>query len=200
MKRNTQKTGRGEMNMCQKIKEINALTSDQILEKRKTRTIPINMKEILRDIGIVFQMVDFSDLQKKLKINKDDAILGMAFSNGDELGILYSNKIAGDAKNYVLAHELAHCCLHLHPSETFHVELKFSRDMYSEQKRRSFLSLFADSVKEIQADKFAAEILIPTDDINQYICKNQNATTEEIAKYFHVPEEIVRLKLSSLRR
>lgn len=186
--------------MCKKIKEINALTSEQILKKRKTKSIPVNMEEILDAVGVQYRMYDFSELQKALKINKGDAILGMALSNGNDLGILYSNQIANSSKNYVLAHELGHCCIHLHPSETFHVELKVSRDMYSKQQRRAFLSLLTDSVKEIQADKFAADILIPTDDFHQFISENQEASHAQIADYFHVPEEIVRLKQSNLSR
>lgn len=191
---------RGEISMCKKIREVNALNTEEILKRFWDGKIPVNVKHILAGVGVRFREYDISALEQVLHIDQDDAILGMALSDGDELGILYSNRIDKDATNYVLAHEFGHCCLHLKPSEKFHIELKLSSDLYSKKPRRYLLAGYRDSYKEIQADKFAADLLIPTKALLEYLDNNPGTKPESIAKHFHVSEEIVRMKIVNMKR
>ena len=136
---------------------------------------------------------------RSLRLNNNDAILGIAFSNGDELGILYSSKIDKDATNYVLAHELAHCCLHMKPAEEFHVELKVSHDLYAGVRGKSLFAGYKESYKENQADRFAADLLIPTQALSEYIINSTEHSIDCIARHFHVTKEIVHLKIMNLQ-
>lgn len=186
--------------MCKKIAEVNSLNPNDILDKYWDGKIPVDMKTILRNLSIRFRSYDISTLEKQLRLNKNDAILGLAFSNGNDLGILYSNRIEKNASNYILAHELAHCSLHIKPSEKFHVELKISKDMYSGTYLPSFFSGYTDSWKEIQADRYAADLLIPTKALKKFVSNPSNCNIENIADHFQVSREIVRLKFLNLGR
>ena len=182
------------------IEKVNRLTPASTLEKYWDGKIPVNVKHILGNIGIRFCKFDTAPLEEALQLSKNDAILGMAFSNGDELGIIYSTRIDKDVTNYVLAHELAHCCLHMKPSEKFHIELKLSRDLYSKTKNRTVLSRYLESYKEVQSDRFAADLLIPTKSLVSFLQEHPTANIDGIANHFHVSREMVRLKTENLRR
>lgn len=190
---------RGDVSMCKKIHEVNSLTPEIVLQKFWDKTIPVDVKHILQNVGILCRENDFSKLESALHINKGDAILGLALSHGDDLGILFSPRMDQASINYVLAHELAHCVLHLEPSEEYHVELKMSKDLYSSNKRKSVVSRYLNSHKELQADRFAADILIPTDALLEYLKKEKHVDIVGISKHFQVSKEIVRLKVMNLR-
>ena len=190
---------RGDVGMCKKIREVNSLTPEIVLQKFWDQKIPVDIKHILEKIGILYRENDFSKLESALRIEKDDAILGLALSHEDDLGILYSSRMDRDSTNYVLAHEFAHCVLHLEPSEKYHVELKMSKDLFSANRRKSLISRYLNSHKELQADRFAADLLIPTEALLQFIEDVQNIDMAGIAKHFQVPKEIVRLKIMNLR-
>lgn len=189
---------KGDLRMCEMIKKANSLTPEKTLEEYWDKKIPVNVKNILAGVGIRFRKNDFSELERALEIDKDDAILGLAFSDGDDLGILFSSQIDRDSANYVLAHEFAHCCLHLAPHEQFHVEMKMSSDLYSDSHNKTIRERHNNSHKELQADKFAANLLIPTKPLIDYLSKNKEQRIEDVARHFHVPKEIIRLKIMSL--
>ena len=186
--------------MCKKIREVNSLTPQIILERYWNKQIPVSIKQILTDIGVRFSEYNLKPLEESLKLRKSDAILGMAISVGDDLGILYSPGIDKNALNYVLAHEFAHCCLHMKPTEKFHVEMKLSDDLYSRSSNTSFLAGYKHSHKEVQADRFAADLLIPTDALLEFFCSNATQNVDSIARHFRVSKEIVRLKIMNLKR
>ncbi len=190
---------RGDTGMCKKIREVNALTAEALLQKFWDKKIPVDVKHILQNIGILCRENDFSKLETALGIEKNDAVLGLALSHGDDLGILYSPHMDRETINYVLAHELAHCVLHLKPSEEYHVELKMSKDLYSSNKRKYMISRYLNSHKELQADRFAADLLIPTEALLEFLKKAQHVDIACISKHFQTSTEIVCLKIMNLR-
>ena len=188
--------------MCKKLKEIHDLRADDILRKYsllKTTIGHINIVDILDFLKITYNPISFEELEKSLFLKGNDIILGMACSKGDDVRILYSEDLDAKERNYVLAHELAHCCLHLPVSAEFHVELKTKNDIYS-----SFLDkpLKNNKVikKEIEADEFAAELLIPTMDLLNYLDISESVSVQEISNYFSVPELLVHKKISMLSK
>ena len=179
--------------MCDKLKEIHGLSPKQILEKCwQTPEYPVDMKKILSCLDIPFGSSDFSQLEKSLHLRRDNSVLGLAFSKGNNLQILTSNKLNPRTANYVLAHELAHCCLHMEPTSAFHVELKTSYDIYSDLVNSPAKEIRdGDLGKEVTADIFAAQLLLPAG----FSCR-----AEDIPKYadkYEVSEDIVKLKLQA---
>ncbi len=191
---------RGDTQMCKKIREVNSLTPERVLEKHWDGKIPVNVKKILSSVDVRFREYDITNLEEILGLDKNDAVLGMAFSDGDNLGILFSTRIDKDATNYVLAHEFAHCCLHMRPSEKFHIEMKLSRDLYSWLRQDTILGRYRISYKEIEADRFAADLLIPTKALLDLFINGSDQSIDGIAKHFHVSKEIVRLKIINLKK
>ena len=157
--------------------------------------MPVDVEKILDQLEIPFRSEDFTSLEKRLNLRSGDGIVGMAFSKGNDLGILYSKELDDDAKNYVLAHELAHCVLHMEPNSRFHVELKMNCDLYSEEQDESKPEeqrIKQDVKKEVEADEFAAALLLPKD----FQCADDEIPRR--ARELGVSEEIVRFKLRRL--
>lgn len=187
---------KGGKTMCKKLKEIHDLKPSDVLNKYYSQEKhPIDVRTILAKMGIDCFSVDFAKLEKDLYLSGNDAILGIACSEGDDIKILYSNELGDADANYVLAHELAHCCLHLPVTADFHVELKTENDIYSPAFKRS---IFKKS-KENEADRFAASLLIPTDKLMEYLLEVGSPSIQTIAEYFSVPEHLARKKIDELK-
>ena len=186
--------------MCKKLKEIHNLTPKDIFFKYNVKFEDrIDVKKLLGKMKIKYMCADFSQLEKDLYVAGNDAILGIASSSGDDLNIIYAEGLEENDVNYVLAHELGHCCMHLPPSAEFHVEMKTKRDIYSLNtplyifKRQKHIIL-----KEKEADRFAADLLIPTCEFMNLLSSDKALTIESIAKYFSVPEHVVRVKVDAV--
>ena len=188
--------------MCMKLKEIHKMQPHNILERYCQQSFDkVDILDILKRMKIQCHCVDFSSLESTLFLSGNDNIQGIAYSEGNDLKILYSNKLNQQEINYTLAHELAHCCLHLPVSADFHVEMKTRVDYYS---YNSFLFIPKKGKrakkKEIDADKFAANLLIPTSSLMNYLMSNSDLTSKSIAKHFDVPVELVYKKIELLNR
>lgn len=186
--------------MCDKIKEIKNKTPNEILEEYNEEQFPINSQRILKNMGIKSEVIDFTPLEKRIYLNGNDHIYGLSYSDKDDLNILYSKELDEKKVNYVLAHELAHCCLHLPVSAEFHVEMKTERDLYFPNPRYRIRK----RKKEREADVFAANLLIPDEKLFQIIedTLNKHAipTIELLSQKFNVPESTIRLKISLLNK
>lgn len=192
--------------MCKKIKEIHGMHPEHILDKLNINSCDkIIAQNILEKMEISCEPIDFSPLERDLFLDENDSILGIAFSEGDELNILYSNQLRDKEKNYVLAHELAHCCLHLPVSADFHVEMKIKDDIYSNSSS-SYFSIFRNKrevvLKEKEADKFSANLLLPTNLFIQTILSKSFPTIKTISDSFEVPEHLIleKIKLINQRK
>lgn len=192
MKRNHLRE-REEKNMCKKIKEIHNLSPAKIREQYwKNLISPIDMVSLLRKMEIACVSVDFERLETNLKQNKGN-IHGLAYSDKDDLGILYATD-SPKQDNYVLAHELAHCCLHLPVSAEFHVELNANEDIYVPAHR----SRFRKKAYENEADAFATELLIPTNSLLMQLAETKTPTVKALSDYYIVPKILVQRKLNTL--
>jgi len=87
--------------------------------------------------------------------------------------IFISDTLSEQEEKIVIAHELGHLILHTHLSTSYYTENQ----------------LINKNKLEVEANKFAAELLIP-DDVNIY----EYETIQQLACYLEVPEELVRLK------
>lgn len=90
--------------------------------------------------------------------------------------IFLNESLEGQEKKIVMAHELGHAILH--PKENCY----FIRDK----------TLLLNSKTEIEANKFAAELLIP----NEVLLENWQLTITQIARLTGYSEELVKLRLN----
>lgn len=188
--------------MCMKLREINGLHPKDLHAKYcQDCNVPgfycNSIIELLDRMGITYKPANLRKLEQKLHL-KNDSILGLAYSQGNDLKILYSDALDENEKNYVLGHELAHCCLHLPITTAFHVEMKTKKDYYFLSKN-NFLSFFKyvnkKAQKELAADEFAAELLMPTEVFLSFLKSNNKMSPKQIAEHFKVTEDLVNLKL-----
>lgn len=204
--------------MCQKIREIHGLRPVDILSAHWDSTASfVNVQDILDKMGIPCMKADFSGLEKELKLSKDDTIWGLAASRDEELIIAYSKKLDFPMQNYVLAHELGHCCLHLPISAEFHVELKQANDVYSDSltflRVPSWIRALAFlrtpswarakskefSQKESEADEFAAQLLLPDTLLHKYQSRSSPLTAQSLSKDLKIPIRFAQARIDYIR-
>ena len=131
--------------MCKILRKLQGKTAIELLREYK-----IEMKA---PIPISTFETDFSQIEQKAGLVQG-SILGTAISSGDKLGIFYRGKDTYNRQRFTIAHELAHCCLHSDNLEITHVELRMQN---------------AEDNREIEANIFAGELLVPNEILlNEY--------------------------------
>lgn len=184
---------RKENYMCKKLSELNGKKPVDFLSK--VSEIPIDIGGILDKWKILFCPVDFKDLENNLQIKRK--ISGMAYAEGDDLMILYSENLAENEWRFTLAHELAHCCLHMDVDSSCHVELQMSGDILGNFSGE--LEYF-NRRKEQEADDFARELLMPEQQLIFLLKNTENPNLKILSDYFLVPQEHMKIRLEQLNR
>lgn len=173
----------GRSIMCQKLNELSGKTAANILELCPTNsnTYAIDMKEIMKKIGVSVVTYDFTELGSKIKKNINGAIV----LSGDRLAVFISKKLSQEEQRWVLAHELGHCCRHASTLKNQRIE--FACDLYS-----------LDS-HEQEADSFAYELLLPEKDFRK-VCDKFSGTKDIglLSEIFCVPAKCITHRIAEL--
>lgn len=90
--------------------------------------------------------------------------------------ILVNSNLDEDTQRLVIAHELGHAILH-----------SSSNDLYLHE-----YTLFSRGKVEIQANKFAAELLIDENKLDNHSIDEM--TTSNLASFYGVPEQLIKYK------
>lgn len=139
------------------------------------------IKDIVEGLAETYGTVNPFELCCNLGIKIIKSNLGReikGFFQRTELGyeiIHVNSKMSEEEMKYICAHELGHAILHTDIAISFFIEN----------------ALLIKNKYEIQADKFAAELLIPND-LDLYSIKEM--TIEQLSYYFCVPEELIKYK------
>lgn len=186
------KKRRNEKIMCDKLRELNSKRPENF--STDLRKLPINIDKILLDNGIDIFSVDFDVLEKSLPI-KDLLITGMAYAKGDDLRILSAKGLQEADRRFTLAHELGHCCTHMKPTHSCHIELQTNYDMLGNQDQKIEI---INIKKEEEADAFARDLLIPKNLLLCLLGERNNFTIEELSEIFMVPVKQMKKKMEEL--
>lgn len=117
---------------------------------------------------------------KIIKSNLGKEIKGFFQRTIEGYEIIHINSELNDNDSkYICAHELAHAILHTDMAISFFIEN----------------ALLVKNKYEIQADKFAAELLIPDNLEPHYI---EGMGMEQLSCYFGVPKELVEYKFNEI--
>lgn len=171
--------------MCKILEELRGLNASQLLKKYDISLVPpINLNELIKSIGISSYSLDFSDVEESSGYEKGD-ILGAVISDGDELDVLYAEGLSDNRSRFTVAHELAHCCLNTDDLIAGHIELR------TENKDRH-------SKKEIGANIFAGELLIPKESLLEICNLLIKPTVTALADIFQVSVNVMRARLEYL--
>ncbi len=124
----------------------------KLLKRLGCNTVPVNVDDIAKHLGAKVIYKDFDG---------EDDLSGMLFQDKDQTIIGVNLKHPENRRRFTIAHEIGHLVLHqalfqgrVHVDKTF--EVRLFRDGRSKQGK---------DLIEIQANKFAAELLMPTEHI-----------------------------------
>ncbi|MCI5675066.1 MAG: ImmA/IrrE family metallo-endopeptidase [Ezakiella sp.] len=122
-------------------------------------------REILKEKGV--ELLPFREPTKVLGMYK--VILGYDY-------IFYNPNLEENLTNMVLAHELGHVIYHSDYEEVLHI------------------NLFGAGAEEVEANLFAAHLLIPDENIHDYIEKGYNVGQMAMSEYVDVNLMMIKLK------
>jgi Zn-dependent peptidase ImmA (M78 family) len=157
-----------------------------LLERLGTRRLPIPVDRIARTIGA---QVVFSPL--------DDELSGMVFVRGHRTIIGVNSLHHPNRQRFTISHEIGHLELHRQfISEHVHVDKKFTVLM------RDVNSATGTDRLEIEANRFAAELLMPDWALQRVLDQNaididDDTTIAELARKFHVSRQAFQYRLIS---
>jgi len=152
--------------------------AQELLEYFKFDKPPVNVRKICRNLGISIAFVNFDEHDKREGVD----ISGMLYvrKEQEQATIYVRIEDSYSRQTFTIAHELGHYILHcpLGASNTF-VSLRGSR-----------------SVQETEANRFAAELLMPEQWIHNELYFFPSVS--RLSKIFCVSEEAMRIRLESL--
>jgi Zn-dependent peptidase ImmA (M78 family) len=127
--------------MARKIKHIQSII-EQLLEQTKNSKPPIDVKGIARSLNITLREDNLEDISGLIYREGNQVILGVNINHAET------------RKRFTIAHELGH--YYLHANNQLFVDKVFA------VKLRDHTSSEAVNIEEIEANAFAAELLMPT--------------------------------------
>ena len=154
-------------------------------------TLPVNLDGLLEYYNISVYPTDFNELREFPEIANEEKekgeILGAVAVQNNDIRILYKESDTKHRQKFTIAHELAHCCLDADSlMENGHIEY-----------RKEFSERTGDN-KEIKANIFAGELLIPETALNKIYAKVDRPNLEVLAKAFDVSDNVMRERLKKL--
>lgn len=163
------------------------------MRRYRKEEIRSRAKEVLRMCGITDAPIDPVLVANRLGIRvipatfKEDWISGGIHKEGNVTSIYVSNSEHFNRQRFTIAHEIGHFNMHL--DEIGDKGILEAVDMY-----RSPYS--SDPDKEVEANEFAASILMPEDLLRKYWV--QCRSVEFVADLFNVSRQAMQIRLSSL--
>lgn len=167
---------------CEKI-ENKAL---ELLENKNLLEAPIDIEALVRSLDID---LSFEELE--------DEVSGFLFTKNFKQAIVVNSRHHENRKRFSIAHELGHSILH-----------DKNRELYLDSKQTSYFFRDKNSSTgvndiEIEANEFAAQILMPQKLIDQLIKKYNLSMTDDddlslLAKKLKVSEQALTFRLAKL--
>ena len=174
--------------MCVPLEKIRGMSANDILDEVGIRgEVPIRLNRVFEHFGITVAPYDFTEMELSPElvdiVNKRGNILGMIISDGDRAGILYNKHDTPNRQRFTIAHELAHCA-----QADGHITrfVEFRRDRESNDE------------KEIMANIFAGELLIPKESLLEFCHNNVAPSVDLLAKAFAISINVMKARLTHL--
>lgn len=146
-------------------KNPEAIAEGYLLENSQFKTLPIEISRILENFGIPYEETDLPE-----------DVSGVLNISDGKYSILVNKDHHENRKRFTLAHELGHYVLHKPTS--IHVD---KMSFY-----RSPLSSTALDRQEVEANRFAAAILMPKDLVERKL--HEIVKDRGISAFFETPE------------
>jgi Zn-dependent peptidase ImmA (M78 family) len=153
-------------------------------------TLPINVNKLAKDHGTKIVIDDLSSSH----------LSGFAFQKNNEKIIGVNESESEERKRFTIAHELGHLFLHKNAVNYDQGGIMLFRDGHSSE---------GTDLREVQANRFAAELLMPEPSIREDLAKEQSFDlmndpdllrpfVGKMAKKYKVSEQAMSIRLTTL--
>jgi Zn-dependent peptidase ImmA (M78 family) len=162
----------------------------ELLQLARIKAIPVNVERLATSLGAEVRYEPFPG----------DELSGMLRRQPDGRHVIGVNAMHSEARQrFTIAHELGH--LRLHKDEEFHVDEKAPIRL----RFRNEASGQGDDADEIEANCFAAELLMPTQFLEREIAAIKPGTepedaVQQLADKFNVSVQAMTIRLSAMGR
>jgi Zn-dependent peptidase ImmA (M78 family) len=146
--------------------------------------------------------VDVHKIAKKLGIEiceekLDEDVSGVLVMKNTVPFIFINEKQPENRQRFTIAHELGHYVIH---HSDWHVNIGKSIKIYNRDSKSSS----GEHLEEIEANQFAAELLMPKGNIDRFMAKNKitifdEDSIERLAEFLKVSIQALSIRLAKLR-
>ena len=179
--------------MCRVLNRLDGVRAEDLVNDFRLYTsLPINLNGILNHYDISVFPSDFEAMSQfeniREEVSTKGEILGAVTVDEDDVKIFYRKDDNKHRQKFTIAHELAHCCLNASElTEKGHIEFRTDIESSSDEK-------------EMQANIFAGELLIPKKLIDLIYDKVETVDLKYISEIFDVSQNVMRARLDYLKR
>ncbi len=149
--------------------------------------IPVDVMEIARALGAKVVLKAFDG---------EDDLSGMLFQDNNQIIIGVNANHHPNRRRFTVAHEIGHLVLHKHIFEgRVHVDKAFEVKMFRDGRSKQGKDFI-----EIQANRFAAELLMPTESLkrelkDKYVDVENDDEVKALANKYEVSAHAMSIKL-----
>ena len=152
---------------------------NELMEQYSLKTIPVDLNKVLKKEKIEVAEKDFTEYENK--VNKQ--ISGMLYIDGNTKLIFVNKRDNKGRQNFTIAHELGHYFLHGGKESSNEVFVSFRGD---------------HNLREAEADRFAAELLLPAGRVREEYKSVIYPTVSYLAEKFNVSKQAMGIKLDQM--
>lgn len=157
--------------------------ADEVRERHKLTTVPIDPLMIARRENISVNNAKFAE----------GNVVGMIVKRGDDVSMLINSADPPFRKRFTIAHELGHHFLHMDGDGEY---IDRDANLFRRQRDDDGPSTRPDRRREIQANMFAASLLMPEREVRRYW--DERPSIDELARIFKVSPEAMGHRLDAL--
>jgi len=154
----------------------------RLLTRCRVEKPPVDVENMARGLGIDIQFQDFPD-----------EVSGALFRGPDRVVIAANANHHRNRRRFTVAHELGHHLLH--PDSPAYYDREHQIGMYLRAK----VSGTQWDSKEVEANRFAAELLMPRRLLLEAIKREGDVDADSLARLFEVSQQAMTYRLAEIR-
>lgn len=148
--------------------------------------VPVDIFKVATDLGFDVRGAEFEERLEGLLVVNEYMEKIEGFDSNKVIAYNCFKDI--NMKKFIVAHELSH----------YISEKVNAYDKKIVIAARDHVDSYSEDIKEQQMDYMAASLLIPKDDLCQFLERNTNTNDLDVAKRYNVTEEVARRRIKEV--